>query len=139
MNKIGVKVLVNFLTVFRCFFTFAMPFLFDKISYTTFIYIVIALYATDWFDGFLARKFGVQTLFGSIMDTIADKVLCIILIVCIPNKHWSLFAMMIGEMMIGIMNLLRSTKWSFSNINYDWKSKNVGACCCNSFWIYALL
>ena len=100
---------MNFLTVFRCLFTFTMPVLFNKISNTAFICIIIALYTTDWFDGFLSRKFGVQTLFGSIMDTIADKVLCIILIVCIPNKHWTLFVMMIGELIIGAMNLLRST------------------------------
>ena len=109
LNNVGKKIFVNALTVSRLVFTFAMPFLFNKISSTAFIWIIIALYTTDWFDGFLSRKFGVQTLFGSIMDTIADKVLCIILIVCIPNKHWSLFVMLIGEMIIGVMNLLRNS------------------------------
>lgn len=108
MKNIGKKVFVNALTVSRFLFTFTMPFLFNKISNTAFISIIIVLYITDWFDGFLSRKFGVQTLFGSIMDTVADKVLCIILIACIPSKHWALFVMMIGELIIGVMNLLRN-------------------------------
>ena len=88
-----------------------MPFLMNQLDNITFIMIVILLYITDWIDGFMSRKFGVQTLFGSVMDTLADKVLCIILIVCIPNKHWSLSVMLVGEIIIGVMNLLRFLTW----------------------------
>mgnify|MGYP003498840544 CR=1 FL=1 len=35
------------------------------------------MFFTDCLDGFISRKCKAQTLFGSIMDTIADKVLCI--------------------------------------------------------------
>ena len=106
MNKVGIKVFVNVLTVFRCLFTFAMPFLINKATNVTFIIIVAVLYLTDWVDGFVSRKCGVQTLFGSIMDTVADKVLGIILIVCLPDKHIILYLMMIGEIIIGITNLI---------------------------------
>ena len=83
-----------------------MPFLVDKVVDAAFIVIVALLYFTDWIDGFVSRKCGVQTLFGSIMDTVADKVLCIILIICIPNKHWILYTMMVGEILIAVMNSL---------------------------------
>lgn len=106
MNKVGIKIFVNALTIFRCIFTFAMPALINKVPNATFIFIIAFLYFTDWIDGFVSRKFKAQTLFGSVMDTIADKILCIVLIVCIANKHWTLFAIMIGELLIGIMNLL---------------------------------
>jgi len=135
---VGLKVFVNALTVFRCIFTFAMPFLVDRVVDVAFIVIVAILYFTDWLDGFISRKCGVQTLFGSIMDTVADKVLCIILIVCIPNKHWVLSVMMIGEIIIAVMNLLRNLKWSYHRCYYGWKSENVGISNCYYFRIYAL-
>ena len=112
MTKQWIKVFVNMLTVFRCIFTFAMPFLVDRVVNAAFIVIVAVLYFTDWIDGFVSRKCGVQTVFGSIMDTVADKVLSIVLIICLPNKHWVLYTMMIGEILIGTMNILRSHKWS---------------------------
>ncbi|MBQ9313464.1 MAG: CDP-alcohol phosphatidyltransferase family protein [Clostridia bacterium] len=138
MNKLGVKVFVNALTVFRCIFTFAMPFLVDRVVDAAFIVMVAVLYFTDWIDGFVSRKCGVQTLFGSIMDTVADKVLCIILVVCIPNKHWTLYAMMIGEILIAVMNLLRNVKWCNHSSNNGWKSEDVGFSYSNNFRIYAL-
>lgn len=138
MNKVGIKVFVNTLTVFRCIFTFAMPFLVDKVLDGAFIIMVIALYFTDWLDGFISRKCGVQTLFGSIMDTVADKVLCIILIVCLPNKHWTLSGVLIGEVFISVMNLLRCSKWRNYCSNDGWQGENVGACNSNYFWIHEL-
>ena len=121
MNKIGIKVFVNALTVFRCIFTFAMPFLVDKVVNAAFIVMVVVLYFTDWVDGFVSRKCGVQSLFGSIMDTVADKVLCIILIVCIPNKHWIVELMMLGEIVIAVMNVLRNIKRCYDSCNYGRK------------------
>lgn len=106
LNKVGIKVFVNALTIFRCIFTFAMPFLMDRITDGVFLTMIIALYFTDWLDGFISRKCKVQTLFGSMMDTLADKILCIVLIFCIKGIHWVLYAMLIGEVIIGAMNLL---------------------------------
>lgn len=106
MNKSGMKIFVNAITIFRCVFTFVMPFLINRIGNKAFLVTVMILYFTDWIDGFISRKCKVQTLFGSLMDTLADKALSIVLIFCIKDVHWVLFAIMIGEMIIGIMNLL---------------------------------
>lgn len=113
MLKSGIKVFVNALTVFRCFFTFFMPMLIEKVSNITFIIIIGILFFTDCIDGFLSRRVGVQTLFGSIMDTIADKVLCIVLIFCISEKSAFLYVMMIGEILIATMNSIGAA----SNVN----------------------
>ncbi len=106
MGKVGVKIFVNALTIFRCIFTFAMPFLINKVSYLTFLIIVGILFFTDLLDGFISRVCKAQTLFGSIMDTVADKVLSIILIFCIAEKSIVLYAMLIGEILIATMNLI---------------------------------
>lgn len=106
LDKIGVKIFVNSLTVFRCVFTFAMPFLMKKISDMAFLIIIGVLFFTDCLDGFISRKCHAQTLFGSIMDTIADKVLCIVLILCISSEATILYIILIGELIIALMNTI---------------------------------
>lgn len=106
MEKIGVKIFVNALTIFRCFFTFAMPFLIDSVSDLTFLITVGILFLTDLLDGFISRLCKAQTLFGSVMDTVADKVLSIILILCIAEKSIVLYIMLIGEILIATMNFI---------------------------------
>jgi CDP-diacylglycerol--glycerol-3-phosphate 3-phosphatidyltransferase len=44
-------------------------------SYTASVIVFLAAAATDWFDGRLARRWGVTTRFGSFLDTTADKLL----------------------------------------------------------------
>ena len=106
MNKVGVKIFVNALTVFRCIFTFAMPYLINRVSNFTFLIIIAILFFTDYLDGCLSRECKVQTLFGSIMDTVADKVLCVVLILCIASKSSVLYIMLFGEIIIATMNLI---------------------------------
>lgn len=45
---------------------------------------------TDWFDGYLARAWGQQTRFGTMLDPIADKAMVVIaLMVIIGFSSWS--------------------------------------------------
>lgn len=106
LNKTAIKIFVNMLTIFRCIFTFAMPFLIGNISDALFLVIIAILFFTDCLDGFISRKCRTQTLFGSIMDTIADKVLCIVLILCIAVKSSVLYIVMIGEIVIATINFI---------------------------------
>lgn len=52
--------------------------------------ILTVLFLTDWIDGYLARKYNVSTFFGSIMDSICDKVMAIVscIILCFINKYF---------------------------------------------------
>jgi len=70
-----------------------------------FIINIVILFLTDWVDGILARKYKVQTLFGSIMDTIADKTLCIILLLCLIGKQPFLSVLLLCEIAIAIINI----------------------------------
>lgn len=68
----------NQLTILRIVLTpvFLYFFLYDTMEYKligTIIFIFAA--ATDWYDGYVARKFNVITRWGQFMDPLADKIL----------------------------------------------------------------
>lgn len=68
--------LVNFLTIFRIL---SGPLIFILIifsyNYTLILFIFLIASLTDYFDGYLARKYHVISEFGEILDPIADKIL----------------------------------------------------------------
>ena len=69
------KFFVNFLSAFRIAAAFAIiPTIMFGMYKTTFILYVLAA-ASDWFDGYLARKYDVCSKLGGVMDHIGDKLL----------------------------------------------------------------
>lgn len=82
------KFFVNFLSAFRIVAAFAIiPTMMFGLYWTTFVLYVLAA-ISDWFDGFLARKYKVCSKIGGVMDHIGDKLLVvntfIMLIVMMP-------------------------------------------------------
>ena len=55
-----------------------------------FAYIFLLALLTDYFDGFIARKFNQTTSFGAFLDPIADKLLIVITIILLGRDHESL-------------------------------------------------
>ncbi len=71
------KFFVNFLSAFRIVSAFAIiPTLMFGLYWTTFILYVLAA-LSDWFDGYLAKKYNVCTKIGGVMDHIGDKLLVV--------------------------------------------------------------
>ena len=71
------KFFVNFLSAFRIIAAFAIiPTLMFQLYWLTFILFVLAS-ISDWFDGYLARKYNVCTKIGGVMDHIGDKLLVV--------------------------------------------------------------
>lgn len=69
------KFFVNFLSAFRITAAFAIiPTLMFGLYWTTFILYVLAA-LSDFFDGYLARKYNVCSKLGGVMDHIGDKLL----------------------------------------------------------------
>lgn len=74
------KLLVNIpntLTGIRFFCVPVLVYLYITHQYFFAFWTTLALGATDWLDGFFARKFHQESLFGKIFDPIADKTLMI--------------------------------------------------------------
>ena len=50
-----------------------------------------ALYAaaciTDWFDGYLARKWQQESKFGAFLDPVADKLMVAVCLICLLHAH----------------------------------------------------
>lgn len=71
------KFFVNFLSAFRIAASFAIiPTLMFQMYWTTFVLYALAA-ISDWFDGYLARKYNVCTKIGGVMDHIGDKLLVV--------------------------------------------------------------
>lgn len=71
------KFFVNFLSAFRIAASFAIiPTLMFQMYWTTFVLYVLAA-VSDWFDGYLARKYNACTKIGGVMDHIGDKLLVV--------------------------------------------------------------
>ena len=84
------KFFVNFLSCFRIFASFAIiGTLMSGMYMTTLILFLIAA-LTDFFDGYLARKYDVCTKLGGVMDHIGDKLLVInaFVLLCIMMPVW---------------------------------------------------
>lgn len=78
------KAFVNFLSIFRIATAFAIiPTIMFNLYTLTFILFVLGS-ASDWFDGFLARKYNCCSKIGGVLDHIGDKLLVCNALIMLP-------------------------------------------------------
>lgn len=99
------KLFVNILTFMRIIATFLLPILWN-IYHMVLILFIVSILLTDFLDGYLARKFNVQTLFGSILDCIADKLFGIITLIVLGKYVNVFWIIAIFEGIIAIINII---------------------------------
>ena len=92
-----------FLTLFRVilipFFVLAFYLPIDSSPFiTTLIFFIASI--TDWFDGYLARKWKQTTRFGAFLDPVADKVIVIAALVLIVEYQHSIWITLPAIIMI---------------------------------------
>ncbi len=56
---------------------------------------------TDWFDGYLARRLGQMTAFGAFLDPVADKLMVVIALVLLVERHNTLLFTLAACVIIG--------------------------------------
>lgn len=89
------KVLVNMITGIRSLGTIAIiPIFLQCGSFTTAL-AAAGFFATDFIDGFLARKLKVQSFFGSLLDALSDKAFGIICLTLLSTLN-PIFLAIIG-------------------------------------------
>ena len=81
------------------------------------ILIVVAVFIalTDFFDGYLARKWQVTSDFGAKLDMIADKVLALGLLILLIMKNHLFLYVLILESIIAIVNVYIFFKIKYAN------------------------
>ncbi len=87
------KSFVNFLSAFRIFASFAMiPALMYQYYVLAFVLFVLAA-ISDFFDGFLAKKYNATSKIGGVLDHIGDKFLVVntMIMLCIMMPVWFIF------------------------------------------------
>ena len=102
-------------------------------DYTPLNYFAGALFAiasiTDWFDGFIARTFKVETQLGAILDPIADKLIvgaALVVLAARYQEYSPIFAViMIREIGISGLRLIAAEKGITVSVNSFGKIKTV--------------
>lgn len=115
--------LPNALTLFRMALVpmFAYAYFFIKPTWIALALFLLAS-ATDYLDGYLARRLNQITDFGKLMDPLADKLMMVTMMVCLAcTRHlawWVVIVMLLKEllMMLGSGYMLRREIVVYANI-----------------------
>ncbi len=110
LNKLFVRQKIpNLLTLLRMALGVSLLFLPLLSDWFLFVYLLAGL--SDVLDGFLARRWGVESLFGARLDSAADFLLCAVLLVrFIPAYDWPRWAILwvVGIALVRLASLLVS-------------------------------
>lgn len=127
--------LPNKLTMLRvCMIPFFIFFLLSpSVAYGNYIACGIFILAslTDWFDGFLARKYNLVTNFGKFMDPLADKLLVSSALICftamdsVKLPAWIVIVIISREFIISGFRLIASDNGIVIAASYWGKFKTV--------------
>ncbi len=108
----------NKLTIFRTCVVpvFISVYLIDSIPYNNYIAAVIFIIAslTDFFDGYIARKYNLISNFGKFLDPLADKLLvnsallCFLIVPNNPVPFWAVFIIIMRDFIINGFRLVAS-------------------------------
>ena len=121
---------IQFLTCFRILIApiiFLLITLYDSYGWALFLFFLASI--SDYLDGFLARKYNLESIIGAVLDPIADKILTTFLILALSLELSSIFVSMIGgiilarEYWVGALRDLNSKNGNYSATNVTYLAK----------------
>ena len=112
MKRKNAIILVNGITMTRVIGALILPFLSKKISAQQLILYIVFLLLTDTPDGYLARKYNACTLFGALIDAVADKLLTLATLLVIIDRYPLLWLCVLFEVIITVINYISGTSGS---------------------------
>ena len=92
---------IQFLTYFRIFIApiiFIFVTIFDLYEWALLLFILASI--SDYWDGFLARKYKLESIIGAVIDPVADKILVTFLILALSLKFSSIFIGLMGGLIL---------------------------------------
>ena len=122
-NKYIKKIIVNGITFTRVLATFSMPFLVSSLTATQFLLLIGSILLTDFVDGQLARRFGVSTMFGSLLDMGSDKLFGMALLLVLSFTYPVMAIPLALELGIGYINTKSVLKGNKAKSSMIGKSK----------------
>lgn len=135
-------ILPNQLTVLRIILTPVFLILFlseDPILIQISIGIFIIAAITDWYDGWLARKFNYITEWGKFLDPLADKILTstafIAFVILNVLELWMVLLIILRDIVVTVLRLLADQKKISFKTSYSAKWKTF----LQMFFLYYLL
>jgi CDP-diacylglycerol--glycerol-3-phosphate 3-phosphatidyltransferase len=94
----------NFIQVLTYFRIIAGPIIFFLIvgfqSYGAALCILLLASASDYWDGYLARKYSLTSVLGAVLDPIADKILITFVLIALALALESMFIAFLGSIML---------------------------------------
>ncbi len=133
------KILVNCITALRSLGSIAIIPIFLELGTLAAGIAAIGFFVTDCIDGFLARKFHVQTFFGSLLDGISDKffgIVCLFLLSTLNPLFLVLIGLEIGILAINYKSIERGNN-AQSSIPGKIKTVILSASVVGNFFCYA--
>jgi len=91
---------INFITVARIFLA---PIIFLFLIFGNYLVCIILFFLaglTDYFDGYLARKYNAESQIGEILDPIADKILIVFLLIGLSVELDSFLIALLSSLII---------------------------------------
>ena len=92
---------IQFLTYFRILIApiiFILITLFDFYGWALLLFFIASI--SDYWDGFLARKYNLESTLGAVLDPIADKILVTFIILALSIELSSVFIGLVGGIML---------------------------------------
>ena len=92
---------IQFLTYFRILIApiiFILITLFGFYGWAMLLFFIASI--SDYWDGFLARKYNLESMLGAVLDPIADKILITFIILALSIELSSVFVGLVGGIML---------------------------------------